>query len=344
MNITMLDNILLGMKDIYKNKFIFLLIQVLILLICIIFVSTSLTMTYSQANTHSEYLKSQYSLVPISNDMSKNKEFVNRIYDEIHETSMTYFNSYSLSSMIDENVIILLGNGTMFSKDMPKSMDNTTVFHTQENLNQTDIELNGIYYPTSFLNIHSINDQSIAEHLSSSATIVYVNENNVAKWFDLMDGSTIIQMLENLNINSIDTKKIESLTNDSFIYMKNNNSSNSEVLFVLTYIYPYLLLTMIAIILAFTIFNRNSLRKMKKEYIIHMLCGARTSDIIIRNSVMMLTTLIIDCACISFLIKNLTEPIVNFVYLIIISLLLLFECMMMYQLKSYHIMNTIRND
>ena len=104
----------------------------------------------------------------------------------------------------------------------------------------------------------------------------------------------------------------------------NKKYDDDENTYIFKYIVPYCLIMTVITILGFVIFFKYMLKSLQKEYKIHILSGARTKDIMARNSVFVVLVNVATF-CLIFVLNGFainTFSVVAFIYMILCILIL----------------------
>ena len=104
----------------------------------------------------------------------------------------------------------------------------------------------------------------------------------------------------------------------------NEKHDDDENTFILKYVGVYCLIMTAITILGFVIFFKYMLKNLQKEYKIHILSGARTKDIMARNSVFVVLVNVATF-CLIFVLNRFainTFSVVAFIYMILCILIL----------------------
>lgn len=142
----------------------------------------------------------------------------------------------------------------------------------------------------------------------------------------------ILDLIENAKfsedeINKGIDREFEKIFDDNKLMVINNTNKkydDDENTYILKYIVPYCLITMGITILGFVIFFKYMLKSLQKEYKIHILSGARTKDIMARNSVFVVLVNVATF-CLIFVLNGFainTFSVVAFIYMILCILIL----------------------
>lgn len=149
--------------------------------------------------------------------------------------------------------------------------------------------------------------------------------------YKFQDGE-VLGLIENAKfsddeINKGIERQFEKIFDDNKLMVINNTNKkydDDENTFILKYIVPYCLIMTVITILGFVIFFKYMLKNLQKEYKIHILSGARTKDIMARNSVFVV---LVNVAvfCLLFVLNGFAINIfsvVAFIYMILCILIL----------------------
>lgn len=311
-----IDIIKLGIKDIIKYSQIFFLFEILIVSISIIMISAILSIFSSLENGITTSIN--YSVVPISyiEDISN---LSNNLEEIFKNGGYSYFSSSYLNENVNSNILVLLGQ-------YEKKSDNRVIWCVPEKFSSEELGTIIKILPDSIdeksidlINLKYILDDDEIELINpNSIKFKHIND------YKLID-TELISMIENTKFNNIDIAnnldiKFEKIFENTSLYLyKNIFSNKDEVNFIVYYVFIYVFLLVISICISFIIFIQNLYKKMHKEYIIHIICGANKRSIFVRNSVFIVFLITINFLLINYL-NNFILDIV-FIINIIISLI-----------------------
>lgn len=142
----------------------------------------------------------------------------------------------------------------------------------------------------------------------------------------------ILDLIENAKfsedeINKGIDREFEKIFDDNKLMVINNTNKkydDDENTFIIKYIVVYCLIMTAITILGFVIFFKYMLKSLQKEYKIHILSGARTKDIMARNSVFVVLVNV-AAFCLLFVLNGFainTFSVVAFIYMILCILIL----------------------
>lgn len=333
----MIDTIILGLKDVYHNIKIFIILILSILTITTIFVSSTLSLFYTNLATDKTHLRNSYHLVPTSTDMSQNKNLVNDYFSFIIENGVSYFPSNTLTEKYDIATLIVVGDSTLIDQQI-QQQDSTSGFliaDASETLNK--IEYNGKEIKLESLNL-SYDNQFLNEIAETPLILICLGNNeDLTKWLNYEDGDIVLQFIEN-SIFDTNAEKYEKplldIFDKSFISMKHYPVSDYEKKFIYTYIYPFICITMICVLISFWLIYSHFLRKMYREYMIHIFYGAKKKDILLRNSISMVFIFMISCIAFAFIKRGEKSIIANCGYLFIMIFVTFFELFTVFKISS----------
>ena len=161
--------------------------------------------------------------------------------------------------------------------------------------------------------------------------------------------SDILDLIENAKfsedeINKGIDREFEKIFYGNKLMVINNTNKkhdDDENTYILKYIVPYCLIMTVITILGFVIFFKYMLKSLQKEYKIHILSGARTKDIMARNSVFVVLVNV-AAFCLLFVLNGFAINIfsvVAFIYMILCILIL--EIVMYLILKKSDLIDLI---
>lgn len=341
----MIDAIILGLKDIVHNIKIYMILILSVITITVIFISSTLSIFYTNSSNQDKRLFQSYQLVPINTDMSKNKQLLNNYLDFIKKNGTAYLISYDLTDLFGMNTILTIGDISLIDNQLKQKNYTSGFFIPGDNepLAKINYANKNIELTTIDLSYNDLLQEIIIEE--PSIIINLSSEEDITDWLNYKDGGILLELFSNsIFENDISNyeKELYSLFDGSFISLAKIESDNSEKAFIFSYIYPFVFITTICILISFWLFYSYYLKKMYREYIIHILYGAQKKDIFIRNSVAMLLVLLVSCFIYTIIKQGETSMIANFGYLFITLFVLILESITMIEINRNDKLKSIR--
>lgn len=341
------DNIKLGLIDVFRNKVVFCLMVLLIFSLGIIVESA--TDSYLM-NTFAEFQLSEqpYSAVVLEITDDKGYDYSNtygkKLDDIFSQNGHTYTTSSLFSKNYDTNIFVLFGK---FNKNT-----NGRVFWLVDNKNVTDLKNEAEFEVVSHDAMdYDMMNQEIKQYIDYDKRVLLEIKSDKYKnvsGYKFQDGE-VLGLIENAKfsddeINKGIERQFEKIFDDNKLMVINNTNKkydDDENTFILKYIVPYCLIMTVITILGFVIFFKYMLKNLQKEYKIHILSGARTKDIMARNSVFVV---LVNVAvfCLLFVLNGFAINIfsvVAFIYMILCILIL--EIVMYLILKKSDLIDLI---
>ena len=324
------DNIKLGLMDVFRNKVVFCLMVLLIFSLGTIVESA--TDAYLR-NTFAEFQLSEqaYSAVVLETTDDKGYDYSNtygKKPDDIFlKNGHTNTTNSSLCRNCDTGIFVLYG----------KLNKNTSsrVFWLVDNKNVTDLKNEAEFeVVTHDAMDYDMMNQEIKSYIDYDKRVLLEIKSDKYKnvsGYKFQDGE-VLGLIENAKfsedeINKGIDRQFEKIFDDNKLMVINNTNKkhdDDENTFILKYIVPYCLITMGITILSFVIFFKYMLKSLQKEYKIHILSGARTKDIMARNSVFVVLVNVATF-CLIFVLNGFainTFSVVAFIYMILCILIL----------------------
>ena len=325
------DNIKLGLIDVFRNKVVFCLMVLLIFSLGTIVESA--TDAYLR-NTFAKFQLSEhlsYSAVVLQTTDDKGYDYSNtygkKLDDIFLKNGRTFTTNSLLSTNYDTDTIVLYGK---FNKNT-----NSRVFWLVGNKNVTDLKNEAEFEVVSHDAMdYDMMNQEIKSYIDYDKRVLLEIKSDKYKnvsGYKFQDGE-VLSLIENTKfsedeINKGVDRQFEKIFDDNKLMVINNTNKkydDDENTFILKYIVPYCLITMGITILSFVIFFKYMLKSLQKEYKIHILSGARTKDIMARNSVFVVLVNVATF-CLIFVLNGFainTFSIVAFIYMILCILIL----------------------
>ncbi|OXZ27165.1 hypothetical protein B9N51_08055 [Finegoldia magna] len=341
------DNIKLGLIDVFRNKVVFCLMVLLIFSLGIIVESA--TDSYLM-NTFAEFQLSEqpYSAVVLEITDDKGYDYSNtygkKLNDIFSQNGHTYTTNSLLSTNYDTNIIVLYGK---LNKNT-----NSRVFWLVDNKNVTDLKNEAEFEVVSHDAMdYDMMNQEIKHSIDYDKRVLLEIKSDKYKnvsGYKFQDAE-ILDLIENAKfsedeINKGIDREFEKIFDDNKLMVINNTNKkydDDENTFIIKYIVVYCLIMTAITILGFVIFFKYMLKSLQKEYKIHILSGARTKDIMARNSVFVVLVNVATF-CLIFVLNGFainTFSVVAFIYMILCILIL--EIVMYLILKKSDLIDLI---
>lgn len=341
------DNIKLGLIDVFRNKVVFCLMVLLIFSLGIIVESA--TDSYLM-NTFAEFQLSEqpYSAVVLEITDDKGYDYSNtygkKLNDIFSQNGHTYTTNSLLSTNYDTNIIVLYGK---LNKNT-----NSRVFWLVDNKNVTDLKNEAEFEVVSHDAMdYDMMNQEIKHSIDYDKRVLLEIKSDKYKnvsGYKFRD-SDILDLIENAKfsedeINKGIDREFEKIFDDNKLMVINNTNKkydDDENTFIIKYIVVYCLIMTAITILGFVIFFKYMLKSLQKEYKIHILSGARTKDIMARNSVFVVLVNV-AAFCLLFVLNGFAInvfSVVAFIYMILCILIL--EIVMYLSLKKSDLIDLI---
>lgn len=341
------DNIKLGLIDVFGNKVVFCLMVLLIFSLGIIVESAT---DACLRNTFAKFQLSEqpYSAVVLQTTGDKGYDYSNtygkKLDDIFSKNGHTYTTNSSLCRNCDTGIFVLYG----------KLNKNTSsrVFWLVDNKNVTDLKNEAEFEVVTHdaMNYDMMN-QEIKYAIDYDKRVLLEIKSDKYKnvsGYKFRDAD-ILGLIENAKfsedeINKGIDREFEKIFDGNKLMVINNTNGkhdDDENTFILKYIVPYCLIMTVITILGFVIFFKYMLKNLQKEYKIHILSGARTKDIMARNSVFVVLVNVATF-CLIFVLNGFainTFSVVAFIYMILCILIL--EIVMYLSLKRSDLIDLI---
>lgn len=342
------DNIKLGLIDVFRNKVVFCL------MVLLIFSLGTIVESATDAYLRNTFVKFQlsehpsYSAVVLQTTDDKGYDYSNtygkKLDDIFSKNGRTYTTNSSLSRNFDTEIIVLYGK---LNKNT-----NGRVFWLVDNKNVTDLKNEVEFGVVSHDAMdYDMMNQEIKQYIDYDKRVLLEIKSDKYKnvsGYKFQDGE-VLGLIENAKfsedeINKGIDREFEKIFDGNKLMVINNTNKkydDDENTFILKYIGVYCLITMGITILGFVIFFKYMLKSLQKEYKIHILSGARTKDIMARNSVFVV---LVNVAvfCLLFVLNGFAINIfsvVAFIYMILCILIL--EIVMYLILKKSDLIDLI---
>lgn len=325
------DNIKLGLMDIFRNKVVFCLMVLLIFSLGTIVESA--TDAYLR-NTFAKFQLSEqpsYSAVVLQTTDDKGYDYSNtygkKLDNIFSKNGRTFTTNSLLSTNYDTDIIVLYGK--------LNKKTNSRVFWLVDSKNVTDLKNEAEFEVVSHDAMdYDMMNQEIKHYIDYDKRVLLEIKSDKYKnvsGYKFKDGE-VLGLIENAKfsedeINKGIDREFEKIFDDNKLMVINNINQkydDDENTFILKYIVPYCLIMTVITILGFVIFFKYMLKNLQKEYKIHILSGARTKDIMARNSVFVVLVNV-AAFCLLFVLNGFAInvfSVVAFIYMILCILIL----------------------
>lgn len=325
------DNIKLGLIDVFGNKVVFCLM--LLLIFSLGTIVESATDSYLR-NKFKEFQLSEqpsYSAVVLQTTDDKGYDYSNtygkKLDDIFSKNGHTYTTNSSLCRNCDTDIIVLYGK---LNKNT-----NVRIFWLVDNKNVTDLKNEAEFEVVSHDEMdYDMMNQEIKYAIDYDKRVLLEIKSDKYKnvsGYKFRDAE-VLGLIENAKfsedeINKGIDREFEKIFDDNKLMVINHTNKkhdDDENTFILKYIVPYCLIMTVITILGFVIFFKYMLKSLQKEYKIHILSGARTKDIMARNSVFVVLVNV-AAFCLIFVLNGFainTFSVVAFIYMILCILIL----------------------
>lgn len=342
------DNIKLGLIDVFRNKVVSCLM--ILLLLSLGTIVESATDSYLR-NTFVKFQLSEqpsYSAVVLQTTDDKGYDYSNtygkKLDDIFSQNGHTYNTSSLFSRKYDADIFVLFGK---FNKNTK-----SRVFWLVDNKNVTDLKNEAEFEVVSHDEMDfDMMNQEIKHSIDYDKRVLLEIKSDKYKnisGYKFRDGE-VLGLIENAKFSEDEINKgvdieFEKIFDGNKLMVINNTNEkhdNDENTFILKYVFVYCLITMGITILSFVIFFKYMLKSLQKEYKIHILSGARTKDIMARNSVFVVLVNVATF-CLIFVLNGFAINIfsvVAFIYMILCILIL--EIVMYLILKKSDLIDLI---
>lgn len=334
--------------DVFRNKVVFCLMVLLIFSLGTIVESA--TDSYLR-NTFVKFQLSEhpsYSAVVLQTTDDKGYDYSNtygkKLDDIFLKNGRTYTTNSSLSRNFDTDIIVLFGK---FNKNT-----NGRVFWLVDNKNVTDLKNEVEFGVVSHDGMDfDMMNQEIKSYIDYDKRVLLEIKSDKYKnvsGYKFRDAD-MLDLIENAKFSEYEINKgidreFEKIFDGNKLMVINNTNNkydDDENTYIFKYIVPYCLITMGITILSFVIFFKYMLKNLQKEYKIHILSGARTKDIMARNSVFVVLVNVATF-CLIFVLNGFAInvfSVVAFIYMILCILIL--EIIMYLILKKSDLIDLI---
>ena len=342
------DNIKLGLMDVFRNKVVFCL------MVLLIFSLGTIVESATDSYLRNKFVKFQlseqpsYSTVVLQTTDDKGYDYSNtygkKLDDIFSKNGRTYTTNSSLCRNCDTDIIVLYGK--------LNKKTNSRVFWVVDSKNVTDLKNEAEFEVVTHDEMDfDMMNQEIKSYIDYDKRVLLEIKSDKYKnvsGYKFKDGE-VLGLIENAKfsedeINRGIDRQFEKIFDGNKLMVINNTNKkydDDENTFILKYIGVYCLIMTVITILGFVIFFIYMLKSLQKEYKIHILSGARTKDIMARNSVFVVLVNV-AAFCLLFVLNGFainTFSVVAFIYMILCILIL--EIVMYLILKKSDLIDLI---
>ena len=334
--------------DVFRNKVVSCLMVLLIFSLGTIVESA--TDSYLRNKFKELQLNEQpsYSAVVLQTTDDKGYDYSNtygkKLDNIFSKNGRTYSTNSSLCRNCDTDIIVLYGK--------LNKKTNSRVFWVVDSKNVTDLKNEAEFEVVSHDEMDfDMMNREIKSYIDYDKRVLLEIKSDKYKnvsGYKFRD-SDILDLIENAKfsedeINKGIDREFEKIFDGNKLMVINNTNKkydDDENTFIIKYIVVYCLIMTAITILGFVIFFKYMLKSLQKEYKIHILSGARTKDIMARNSVFVVLVNV-AAFCLLFVLNGFainTFSVVAFIYMILCILIL--EIVMYLSLKRSDLIDLI---
>lgn len=225
---------------------------------------------------------------------------------------------------------MVIGDPSLFYFQLDAT-EHIQVYEANGSQNEREIRLGHHVYPVEQIQVE---EGSLPEPIyylgkQDHFLIFYIVGEEISPWISHAQGLEATNLLENAVFYrdaSEYEKELRELTAGSFLalgkYSDNPNYSMSgEERFVRGYLYPSLFMMLLCTLCFFRMFYKHFLRRMYREYALHLLYGATLRDILLRNSILMILAFLLLSFAFWYISRGETAPVMVISYFAIAAIL-----------------------
>lgn len=300
----MIESIIMGFKDLWKNKYIFIVFLFSVLLICLTGISAT-TGLMGELDANNELSQDVYTLTPVSNDMSANASLANEMNLLLKEGGSTFFYSEKISEDTGVPTAVVID----YERDEKLPQGIVGKIYANSSVRQI-VDLNSIQFPEKVLlggHIDNKFDERLFDYFYRDEVILLVLQtNNLDQWVESPFGLDLVTLVENTRFDVEEIgrgleKEFVTLFDDSFIHIQVHTNQNEEIPFILLYVYPAIAVVIASLFLATVILYSSLFKHLTRTYTIHLISGATLPHIYLRNSIFTVALVVLCFGFISFL-------------------------------------------
>lgn len=350
----MRESLILGFRDLFRNKKALIVFEVSILLICMIVISASNSLMRN-INVLERPSSMDYIVVPTSTDMSSNTQLVNEINQLLTKGGTSFFYSDELTKQVDLPVVVMINPQLYELKTGSEKKANEASYakiYTSSVLEQTQ-NFGNVDFPdpTTFESndISEMDERIFEYYFEDEVVIIHLQTSQLDKWIDTQYGLEILELVKNVRFGEFSeqeelVEEFEALMQGSFLTLQPNNYQSNEVRFILFYVYPTVAIIIASLVVALTIMYVSLFKNLYREYTIHLISGATLKHIYMRNSVFIITLIAICLMGISFLNRFQFNRILGITFVTLLLIFIVFEILLYFVLRRRNISMNLKGD
>ncbi len=341
----MIDSIILGCKDIFRNRRIYFATLFMILATCIIVMASTLSVL-DELNLRNRGNSQLFRTTVISTNMNNNVQLVDDLYRFYQSHGGSYFLSTELMNLTEYETRILVG--AQYEELLINGR--TTVYSSSdiyESMKEKDVlsEFQHHVFDREKFDIDEIN---YAAKLNIPMVVIVFNEKSLSDWVQTEDGSEIISLVDNSQFSKEDKKngvneRFIELFETSFLKVQ-EVEKGGQLDFILKYIYAIAFLMILVTCLSMYILYSIELKKLYKEYTIHLIHGATLMDIFVRSSIFIVSIIAVCIISILYLVRFKMGTSLTIGLITLTLLLIIFELIILTLLKRKNLLKNLKGD
>jgi hypothetical protein len=346
----MAESFILGFRDLFRNKRLFILFEVSLLAICLIFISAidsllwDLNLSSTAGGSSPEYIA-----IPISNDMSSNAQLVNETNRLLHKGGKTFFYSEQWATQTGHPTAVVIDSA--FNESVGGERQYAKIYASPGIKEKMDLANMHFPEPAAFesTNMNGFDERLFDSFYKDEVVIILLKTNRLDKWIETAQGLEIIELAENVRFSEPEKQKglaaeFEAIFADSFLSLYSNSSQSNEARFILLYVFPTAAFVIVSLILALIIMYDSLFKKLYREYAIHLISGGTFKHIYARNSVFIVTLFSVCLLIISFLNHFEINRLLGIALAILFLIFSVFEILLYLFLKRKNVSLTLKGD
>ncbi|MBM7541115.1 hypothetical protein [Amphibacillus cookii] len=347
----MMDALMLGFKDLFKNKRLFFIFEACLLMVCVIIMSVSFALIWELDQRSIDRTSSEaYTVIPTSNDMTSNSQLISKVNPLLNKGGRSFFHSEYLTSQMGLTTVIVIDsslNDLLYSDEEMNQTSYAKIF-TKADLDQTLMTID-FPEPTTFgsTDVSRFDERIFDSFFDDEVIIVLLHTNELGKWMESTYGSEIFDLVDNVQFTASDKQNglvaaFEAIFDDSFLTLQPSSYQNDELRFILLYVFPTIAFVIAALLVALTIMYISLLKKLYREYTIHLISGATLKAIYARNSVFIIILIAFCLLGVSVLNGFELNDIFGIISVILLLIFFTFELLLYVVLKKRNISITLK--
>lgn len=290
----------LGIKDVLKNKCMFLIVSAIIAFLALGITLGDYLLKQQKDRVENNYdakITSSYIFTPVKTDMSNNEEFVSDLAKFVEKYGVAYTYSTFMEEKLNKPCYVVVGDLSILSTDF-ESVEKDILYTFNDNLVETEDYKIVNVISTPIGNEFSRDLFTLIQ--KNNVVLYHTSAENAFKYIDEpMGASRIVSFAESIifkeNAFEYD-QEIRKIFDQSFLDVtallnaKESYAYEKQIYYM--FWLPYILILILVGLISYKIINESYIEELRKEYKLHIFYGATKKDILLRNRISFLISIL----------------------------------------------------